>query len=105
MPIGTPAETSPLPKDAAGTPASGSFNYAVAVGMLLYLSGHSRPNIAFAVHQCARYTFHPTCCHELAIVFIWRYLKGTMDKGPIMTPSSSPCVDCYPDADFVGLLT
>ncbi|KAL7474156.1 hypothetical protein ACHAW6_000147 [Cyclotella cf. meneghiniana] len=54
--ISTPAETSPLPKDAEGAPASGAF-YAAVVGMLLYLSGHSRPNIAFAVHQCAGYTF------------------------------------------------
>jgi hypothetical protein len=51
--IGTPVETSPLPKDANGEPAVGSFNYAAVVGMLLYLSGHTRPDIAFAVHQCA----------------------------------------------------
>eukprot|EP00804_Cyclotella_cryptica_P007533 CCRYP_010639-RD/>CCRYP_010639-RD protein AED:0.26 eAED:0.26 QI:0/0/0/1/0/0/3/0/643 len=102
-PIGTPAETTPLPKDVDGSPASGSFNYAAAVGMLLYLSGHLRPDIAFAVHQCARYTFHPTRRHELALIRIGRYLKGTMDKGLTMTPSSDPCVDCYPDADFAGL--
>jgi hypothetical protein len=82
-PIGTPAETSPLPKDAAGHLASGSLNYTATVGMLLYLSGHSHPNIAFAVHQCARYTFHH--CHELALIHIGRYLKGTMDKGLIMS--------------------
>jgi hypothetical protein len=102
-PIGTPAETSPLPKDADGQPASGSFNYAATVGMLLYLSGHSRPDIAFAVHQCARYTFSPTRRHELALIRIGRYLKGTLDKGLVMSPSSTPCVDCYPDADFAGL--
>eukprot|EP00804_Cyclotella_cryptica_P028871 CCRYP_008449-RA/>CCRYP_008449-RA protein AED:0.34 eAED:0.34 QI:0/0/0/0.5/1/1/2/0/327 len=101
--IGTPAETSPLPKDADGTPASGSFNYPAAVGMLLYLSGHSRPDIAFSVHQCARYTFHSTRRHELALIRIGRYLKGTMDKGLIMTPTSQPCEHCYPDADFAGL--
>jgi len=71
--------------------------------MLLYLSGHSRPDIAFAVHQCARYTFHPTRCHELVLIHIGRYLKGTMDKGLIMSPSTQPRVDCYPDADFAGL--
>jgi hypothetical protein len=49
----TPAETSPLPKDSAGEPADPTFNYPSIIGMLLYLSGHSRPDIAFAVHQCA----------------------------------------------------
>eukprot|EP00956_Cyclotella_meneghiniana_P038962 scaffold163319_cov36-Cyclotella_meneghiniana.AAC.1 len=68
--------------------------------MLLYLSGHSRPDIAFAVHQCARYMFNPTCRHELALIRIGRYLKGTMDLGMVMTPTLDPRVDCYPDADF-----
>jgi hypothetical protein len=54
--IATPAETSPLPKDALGEPVAGNINYAAVTGMLLYLSGHSRPDIAFAVHQCTRYT-------------------------------------------------
>jgi hypothetical protein len=102
-PIGTPADTSPLPKDTDGPPASGSFNYVVTVGMLLYLSGHLCPDIAFAVHQCARYTFNPTRRHELALIRIGRYLKGTINKGLIMPPSSNPHVDCYPDADFAGL--
>jgi hypothetical protein len=71
--------------------------------MLLYLSGHSRPDIAFAVHQCARFTFNPTRRHEVALIRIGRYLKGTMEKGMIMTPTAEPRVDCYPDADFAGL--
>ena len=101
--IGTPAETSPLPKDVDGSPACGSFNYAAVIGMLLYLSGHTRPDIAFAVHQCARYTFNPTKRHEQALVRIGRYLKGTMKRGLILTPTDSPHIDCYPDADFAGL--
>lgn len=44
----TLAETSPLPKDSLGVPATGTFNYAAVVGMLLYLCGHTCPNIAFA---------------------------------------------------------
>jgi hypothetical protein len=101
--IATPAESSPLPKDANGEPAAGNINYAAVIGMLLYLSGHSRPDIAFAVHQCARYTFQPTRRHELALIRIGRYLKGTLDKGLIMIPSLIPSIDCYPDADFAGL--
>ena len=69
----TPAEIGPLPKDEDGEPASGMINYASVVGMLLYLCGHSRPDISFAVHQCARYTFAPTPRHEKALVRIGRY--------------------------------
>ena len=101
--LSTPAEVGPLPKDVNGTPAAGNFNYAAVVGMLLYLSGHSRPDIAFAVHQVARYTFKPTRRHELALVRIGRYLKGTKDEGLIMCPSLEPSVECFPDADFAGL--
>jgi hypothetical protein len=101
--LSTPAEVGPLPKDVNGTPAAGNFNYSAVVGMLLYLSGHSRPDIAFAVHQVARYTFKPTRRHELALVRIGRYLKGTKDEGLIMCPSLEPSVECFPDADFAGL--
>ena len=51
----TPAESSPLVKNAEGKLASGAFSYSSVVEMLLYLSGHSRPNIAYAVNCCARY--------------------------------------------------
>ena len=101
--ISTPAEAAPLPKDKNGAPATENFNYAAVVGMMLYLSGHTRPDIAFAVHQCARYTFCPTRRHEQALIRIGRYLKGTMNRGMTMTPTAEPRVDCYPDADFAGL--
>lgn len=71
--------------------------------MLLYLCGHSRPDISFAVHQCARYTFEPKHTHELALKRIAWYLKGTLDKGLILTPTTTLDIDCYPDADFAGL--
>eukprot|EP00956_Cyclotella_meneghiniana_P010998 scaffold15408_cov41-Cyclotella_meneghiniana.AAC.16 len=101
--LDTPVEASPLPKDLGGLEPHGNINYAATVGMLLYLSGHSRPDIAFAVHQCARYTFKPTRRHELALIRIGRYLKGTQGKGLIMYPDASRGIDCYPDADFAGL--
>jgi hypothetical protein len=106
-PISTPAEKAPLPKETNGPPATESFNYAAVVGMMLYLSGHSRPYIAFAVHhhhhQYTRYTLCPTRKHELALILIGCYLKCTMNQGLIMSPLDKPFIDCYSDADFAGL--
>jgi hypothetical protein len=63
----TPAETKPLVKDADGELAHGGFfSYSSVVGMLLYLSGHTRPDIAYAVN-CCRYMFCPRHLHELAL--------------------------------------
>ena len=99
----TPAETTPLVKDEDGEPPQGSFSYSSVVGMLLYLSGHSRPDIAYAVNCCARYMFNPRFSHEKALKRIGRYLKATRDRGLVMRPSGELKVDAYPDADFAGL--
>ncbi|KAL7474269.1 hypothetical protein ACHAW6_000249, partial [Cyclotella cf. meneghiniana] len=63
MRFSTPAEVGPLPKDIHGVMASGNVNYPAVIGMLLYLCGHSCPDIAFAVHQVAVdiQAYPPTC--------------------------------------------
>jgi hypothetical protein len=74
----TPTDVTALPRDVNGTPADPLVPYASIVGMLLYLSGHTRPDIAFDIHQqCARYTFQPTQHHVTALKQIGCYLKGT----------------------------
>lgn len=73
--------------------------------MLGYLQANSRPDIAFAVAQCARFTHAPKRSHELALMRIGQYLKGTSDKGLIFRPkplSSTFDTDIYVDADFAG---
>jgi hypothetical protein len=52
----TLAESSPLGADKEGEVCEEDWNYASIVGMLMYLSANSRPDIAFAVHQAARFT-------------------------------------------------
>jgi hypothetical protein len=104
-PKGTPAHKEPLGRDLQGEPFSLEFNYASVVGMMMYLCNNSRPNIAFAVNQCARYTHHPTEKHGQYLKHIGRYLKGTRTKGLILNPNKNDIlkIDCYADADFAGL--
>ena len=53
-----------------------------------------------AASQCARYVHNPKRSHELALIQIGRYLKGTLDKGLIFTPidAESLRTDVYVDA-------
>ena len=73
----TPANQVPLGTCANGPKRVDGWNYASAVGMLLYLAQNTCPDIAFAVHQCARFTHCPCKAHEDAIKRICRYLQGT----------------------------
>ena len=98
-----PASTTPLSKDEDGDPRKENWNYASIIGMLLYLSSNSRPDIAFAVNQAARFTHCARLSHEVAVKRIVRYLKNTRDKGLIMKPSSKLELEMYADADFAGL--
>jgi hypothetical protein len=98
-----PASKEPLPKDEKGPPRKEYWSYPSLVGMLLYLSGNSRPEIAFAVNQCARYNHCPRLKHEQAIKRIGRYLKGTSENGMIIDPNEDLKLEMFADADFAGL--
>ena len=99
----TPCNADPLGTDADGQNVTGKFEYASAVGMLMYLSSNTRPDIQYAVHQCARFSHFPKKSHEDAILRICRYLQGTRERGLIFKPDEQLKLDCYCDADFAGL--
>jgi hypothetical protein len=90
-----PADSVPLVKDEHGEPIDDTFNYSSEVGMLQYLQNHTRPDITYAVSQCARFVHSPRRSHEISIMRICRYLKGTDDKGLIFKPASTLKIDCY----------
>ena len=75
--------------------------------MLTYLARNTRPDIEYAVHQCARFQIDPKAAHENAVKRIGRYLLGSKDKGIIFTPNKDKIstIDCYVDADFAGNYT
>ena len=60
----TPTDSKgPLTRDLDGEPCMEDFSYPAIVGQLLYLTGHTRPELAYAVNQCARYMFNPKRSH------------------------------------------
>jgi hypothetical protein len=98
----TPA-TATLGADKDGPPPTCEFNYRSVVGMLMYLANNTRPELCFAVHQCARFSASPRQSHEKALKHIGRYLLATRDKGIYIRSSDLASLDCYVDADFAGL--
>ena len=68
----TPAATTPLCADKEGELFSKEWDYATIVGMLMFLSTNSRPDIAYTVNQCARFTHCPRNIHATAIKRILR---------------------------------
>ena len=99
----TPASVKEIGADVDGEPMDEPWNYRSIVGMLLYLSTNTRPDISMAVSQVARFCNDPKQSHATAVKMILRYLKRTCDKGMIMRPNNKLILDCYVDAAFAGL--
>ena len=98
-----PTATVPLGKHPDDAPFDEDWSYRSVVGMLLYLSTNTRPDITFAVNQVARFSHNPRKIHGTAVKTILRYLKGTCNRGTIISPTKLLSLDCYVDADFAGL--
>ena len=98
----TPSVLEPLGPDEYGESMNESWEYASIIGMLMYLANNTRPDIAHAVHACARYTHNPKKSHATAVKHILRYLKGTMLNGIILNLNNTHELNCYVDSDFAG---
>jgi hypothetical protein len=100
--IATPVDTSA--KLVRATEDDEAFDRAVyqsAVGSLLYLSTGTRPDIAFAVGNAARFSANPTKRHWTGIKRILRCLKGTSDLGSIQFILEQ-CEELIGYADWAG---
>ena len=76
--------------------------YQSAVGSLLYLSTRTRPDIAFAVSNVAKFCSKPTKQHWTAVKRIFRYLRSTPKYGLLYVGHDlNECVG-YSDADWAG---
>ncbi len=91
-----------LNKDLLGVPWKYGWEYWGAIGLLTYLTGSVRPDIAMATHQCARFSVNPMCSHEQAAIGIGRYLLSIKKKGMLYKPDLSKGIEVFVDADFAG---
>ena len=77
--------------------------YQSAVGCLLYLSGWTRPDIAYSVGNVARFCSDPTEEHWTAVKRIFRYLQGTANYGlEYSKQNGDGNLVGFSDADWAG---
>jgi hypothetical protein len=98
----TPA-TEILHADTEGLARQESWKYPSVIGKLNYLVQNSRPDISFAVRQCARFSKEPKALHEKALKHIIYYFQCTRDKPILMKPNKNISLDAYCDSDFAGI--
>ncbi|GJT52728.1 hypothetical protein Tco_0978885 [Tanacetum coccineum] len=93
-------EKSKLDEDKEGKAVDPS-HYRGMIGTLLYLTA-SRPDLQFAICMCAWYQARPTEKHLHAVKRIFRYLKGTVNRGLWYPKDSSIALTAFADADHAG---
>jgi len=99
----TPTTIASVGLDPDGPPMTDKWNYSSIIGMLLYLSSNTRPDICYGVSQAARFSKSPKKSHAAAIKTMVRYLFRTRDKGMTIQLTGNYDLTCYVDADFAGL--
>ncbi len=98
----TPAQTNKvLSAHLDSEPFDQHFHYRSIIGKLNHLERCTRPDIAYAVHQCARFSANPRKEHGQAVKWLGRYLRGTHDKG-IFLKLDDNNFEVWADADFAG---
>ncbi|GKB97950.1 retrovirus-related pol polyprotein from transposon TNT 1-94, partial [Tanacetum coccineum] len=77
-------------------------HYRGMVDTLMYLT-LSRPDLVYAVCMCARYEARPTKKHLHLVERIFRYLRGTINKGLWYSKDSSIALTDFVDLDHAVL--
>jgi hypothetical protein len=91
-----------LRRDLDGKPFDELWDYRSVIGKLNFLEKSIRPEIAYAVHQCARFLSNPRNSHSNAVKYLCCYLMSTKDMGLIMHPDTTKSFEVHVDCDFAG---
>ncbi|GJT83751.1 retrovirus-related pol polyprotein from transposon TNT 1-94 [Tanacetum coccineum] len=101
-PVDTPmVEKSKLDDDTQGKSIDPTHHHGI-IGTLMYLIA-SRPDLTFVVCMCARYQAKPTEKHLLAVNRIFKYLRGTVNRGLWYLKDSSIALTAYVDHDTLAV--
>ena len=77
------------------------FPYQEVLGSLLYLAVHTRPDIAYAVNACARFSSRPTYTACRVLIRVLEYISNTYDVG-ITYRGHAMDLHGYSDSDWAG---
>jgi Reverse transcriptase (RNA-dependent DNA polymerase) len=101
-----PCATPCVPKktiDEASTDMSyTTFPSREAVGSLLYLATHTRPDISFTAGMLGRAMAAPSAQAVVAVKRLMRYLSGTRGYGLVLSGTGESTLIAYSDADWGG---
>ena len=103
-PMSTPADPSmKLLKATDEDEVVNKLQYQSAIGSLMYLSLCTRPDIAYAIGNLAKFSGNPNKHHWTALKRVLRYLKDTLDYGILYCRQETPQEFVgYSDADWAG---
>jgi len=85
----------------AGTPTQDPSDFRNLTGGLQYLT-FTRPDISYAIQQACLHMHDSWEPHLAALKHILRYIRGTLNLGLVLRPSSLSKVVVYSDADWAG---
>jgi hypothetical protein len=88
--------------DEASTDMSYTFSFREAVGSLLYLATHTRPDISFTVGMLDRAMAAQSAQDVVAVKRLMRYLSGTRYYGLVLSGTGESTLIAYSDADWCG---
>ncbi|KAJ0817027.1 putative RNA-directed DNA polymerase [Helianthus annuus] len=100
-PAETPMAERPLLTEDEEGESVNQRQYRSMIGSLMYLTA-SRPDIMFAVCNCARYQANPKTSHLIAVKRIFRYLKGRPRFGLWYPRDSNFDLFAFSDSNFGG---
>ena len=78
------------------------FHYRSVILKLNYLERSCRPDIAYIVHQCARFSTYPRREHGQALRWLGKYLKDDVNEGTTLQPEKGRGLEVWVDADLAG---